>query len=207
MIAAILMSAVLSGTPAVEAPAPVTTTFSDADRKKALALLEQLHTEMNGAQPTKTPDGKTAPPEKTMADVADKVLDMSAKYITQIASMVEQVAPKVWRVMIIQQYAKAAGQVMNPLLTMLVMIVYSVVFRKMWKLPDGEKNDKFFDYEIPLTQRGARGLVTFLFPLVVGTISALVFVNHLSDAAMYIINPDYYALKDLLRLVFNPGSM
>src|SRR5687767_4312518 len=66
------------------------------------------------ASPAPGAQASPAPPQKNMADVADKVVDLGARAIAQAAGTVQKVAPEVWRIMIRQQYAKAAGLLVVP---------------------------------------------------------------------------------------------
>ena len=148
------------------------------------------------AQPAPAP----APPKKTMADVADKALDMATGFVTQISASMQKVAPEVWRIMIMQQYAKAIGDLVLPLGLVLMVIIYAFVARKKWKLAEDQNND-WKDSE-----HNWHFAVTACLPLVLGAIFAICTVVALSDSIKYLVNPEYYAVKDLLTMLLNRGQ-
>jgi uncharacterized membrane protein YdbT with pleckstrin-like domain len=150
---------------------------------------------------------KTVPPvqqeqPKTMADVANKGLDMVKGFVVALSSTLEKVAPQVWRVMVRQQYAKAISMLILPWGFLLLIIFYLVIIKKIWKTPKtkADLEDETLHIEdgpdiIP------RRWLTIYIPFLAGIIVVIVGLFSLSDALLYLINPEYYAIKDLLEMI------
>ena len=150
---------------------------------------------------------------KTVGDVLDKSLDMAQQTVVYLAGKIEQVAPQLWRVLVLQQYVKGAATLINPLGFLLVIWVYRHFLLKWWKpvTKDLDPKEPLVNPEtvdnIPLpTHKGARGLFTIVIPLCCVVIGGIWFYSSLTDAAGYFINPNYYALRDIITLVRNPGA-
>jgi hypothetical protein len=208
-LAALLL---LTASPALsaESPKPEETkaAFTEAERAQALEAIRGIAKNFQvdpgyAAKPTE------ASQQKTMADVADKALDISTRYIGQVASVLEKVAPQVWRIMIVQQYAKAIRDLSVPWGIFILILVLTIISRRMWKLEPDQVRQSFFNMhnESNLSARGARGLFTFILPSAVLLLTGIIGINAFADSAMYLINPEYYAVKDLLQMLFNHGGM
>lgn len=200
MLAAIILAVALNnGPPPPDAapPPPVEKqdTFTPDERKAALEALNTIaKTFGQQAQPA-----APQPQGKTMAEVADKALDLSAKYIGQAANIIEKAAPRVWAVMIKQQYAKAIGDLVAPVIWFFISIMISIFIRKFWKVPESVRNDS--------DERVFRNVATLVVPALICLAAAGTFASRLSDSAMYLINPEYYAIKDLVQILLRPGSI
>jgi hypothetical protein len=200
---------------AVTSPAPSpdsnadTVVFSEKDRADALAALKSIASKLETPPPAPTADGKAAP-TKSMADVADKALEMSAKYIAQIAGLMEKAAPRVWKVMIVQQYAKGIAGILAPFGCILLMVIMIFASRKAWHEPvtnkhQGDKAIPVVDYDCD--EYTARQIITLILPMILTLLFGFWFALNLVDSAMYLINPEYYAVKDLFKLLFGNGSL
>jgi hypothetical protein len=187
MITAILIAATLSSAPVQPEPSKQVT-FTEEERRQALEAL-QVISKTFGQQPA-----VQTPPQKSMADVADKALDISTKYIGQAASIIEKAAPRVWSVMVRQQYAKAFGELVGPVVLFIAFLIITVSVRKLWVLPTDSD------------EQGFRTFVTLVLPLFAFAIISGNFAYRLSDSIQYLINPEYYAIKDLVQLLLRPGS-
>lgn len=141
-------------------------------------------------------------PQKSMTDIADKALDMFGGLVANISNTLEKIAPHVWRIMVRQQYAKAIADTTVPFLLLLMAIIYPFVFRKVWKRPEP------FYYQGQQTDEATTWIVfgTAL-PLIFGIAMTIWLANAFADSAKYIFNPEYYAVKDILTMILNPGSM
>ena len=141
----------------------------------------------------------TVPPTpekpKSFADVADKGLDMVKNLVITLAETLEKVAPEIWRVMVRQQYAKAISGLVLPWGLFLVTILYTVILKKIWKDENLDSEDRAW--------RG--GLTTFL-PFVAGIVFAIWGCVNLKDSVLLLINPEYYAIRDLLIMILSPGT-
>ncbi len=130
----------------------------------------------------------------TMADVADKVVNLGARAIAQAADSVEKVAPKVWGVMVRQQYAKAIGDLTVPFVGFLITLIIFV-------------RTKAFRIRVWHEERSS-GEEFFLAVVIVVAlmITALWLAYALSNSVMYLINPEFYAFRDLLVMILNKGQ-
>ncbi|KKR48377.1 MAG: hypothetical protein UT86_C0006G0015 [Candidatus Magasanikbacteria bacterium GW2011_GWC2_40_17] len=204
-----------SGLVMAQEPQPSATVFTSEQHKEAKAALLMLGqafgvgdgTQQAPTQPATT--GQAQPEKKTMADIADRALDMTASAVTAIAGQMEKVAPEVWAVMVRQQYAKAFGSLVGPWGAFFLILIATFIARKSWKLTPEEASGRFFsdrNGDAP-TNRGWRGFFTFLLPLCFMGIFAGVGIYRLADSIMFIINPYFYAIKDLLQMLLHQGSM
>jgi len=144
---------------------------------------------------------QAAPPEekqRTAVDVADRALDMFGSAVASVASQIEQHAPLLWKVMVKQQYAKAVADVIPSLGWILVALLAHFVVRRKWQKPSDN------------TEEGLQFLwhfVTWVVPLALGIIGVSSFVVSASDSVKFVINPEYYAVRDILLMVMNPSGM
>lgn len=186
--------------------------FTPEQKSAAQAALKEVAKNMGVELPTQTPakqDG--AKPEekkeggKSMADVADKALDLTAGFVATVAGMLQKAAPEVFRVMVRQQYAVAIGQVIYPLGVILVFIIAAVVLRHFWQKP------LMKDYDLnewgPAYPPGWYVLLTLVLPGVVCIVFGVEFFSNLGDSVQRLVNPEYYAIRDLLKMLFAPGSV
>jgi hypothetical protein len=164
-------------------------------------------------QPAAPATESTPAPQKNMADVMDKAIDKVSDVVGLVAESMRKIAPEIWTIMIKQQYAKAVGDLVVPVA--LTMLIYALVVRRMKKICDNEKgkgkkkegspdedDDPGFTQNGDLTDYGT----AFLFYIAswVGfSLSALWLANRLADTSKYLINPDYYAIQDLLRMLLS----
>lgn len=168
-------------------------TFTEEDKAAAKKELTKVG-EMFGVKPTEKPvvtDGKLAT-EATMAKVADKALDMVGDAVGSIAGMVQKVAPEVWEIMVRQQYASALGMLIGPFLFLILVGLYTLITKKYWaKYPENEKSDA----------RDARMILTSIIPGILALVFMSILAYRIGDAVPMLINPKYYAVKDLLQML------
>lgn len=138
--------------------------------------------------------------QKTMADVTDKALDLVVAFASQLSQAVERVAPEVWRIMLKQQYANAVGNIFFPAGALLVLPTYMFTLHKAWKLSDeairrGWSSDSYI----------SKGWFVYIIPtiLFLGATIWLFWVG--VESVKIFMNPEYYAIRDLLRLLIRPG--
>ncbi len=131
--------------------------------------------------------------ETTMPDVADKALSLFSGAVGQVSDVIKKIAPEVWRIMIKQQYANAAMYVLVPLGLLLSSLVVLLSFRKKLEKPADEGR---YDGE----GRVFLAVMLRIIPACCGVWLAIA----LGVSAPRVINPEYYAIKDLLVLVSNP---
>lgn len=162
------------------------------DQAKSLATALGVQTE-----PPK-PQQPPQPAPTTMPQVADKALGMLGNLVAGVSQTLNKVAPEVWRVMIRQQYAKAIGNFLTPFLFFLTVVIYMLVMKGLWKCPARDDDqDEWIAWMI----------FCRWIPMVFGIIFFMVFAYDLVDSIQILINPEFYALKDLLTMVFNPSSL
>ena len=179
------------------ASSSATATMSKEDLEKIRQQLDQLSKAMDGAAGAPS----TAAPGKTVGDVADKALGMFSGAIASLSATMQKVAPEVWRIMIRQQHAKAISMISFPLLTLVVVALYSTIINKIWKRVEYDAK-----YGVP-EERVLQIVFSFITPLIVGVIFGMILVYNLSEAIPFLLNPEYYAIKDLLKMILSPGTM
>jgi hypothetical protein len=147
-------------------------------------------------KPEPKPEPKAEPAEqsKSMGDVADKALDMLGGAVGTVADTLKKIGPEVWRIMIIQQYANAARSLAGPLFALIASLIVFFAARKSLAIKEDERGYDHSDWRG--FKRFLKG-VTWFAPC----LCALIVAINLSEAAAMLINPEYYALKDLLGLL------
>lgn len=137
--------------------------------------------------------------KKTVADVADKGLDMVKQWVADAAITLNKVAPDVWRVMMKQQYAKAIADLIGPWGTFLLILVFIAVMRKKWVLT--QDKDINIDKETKVKLSTIRAWIVYVIPIAFLFLSALFGLSYLSDSIKLLINPEFYALRDLILIL------
>ncbi len=134
-----------------------------------------------------------------MADVAEKAVDMVGVAVSNAASHLEKVAPEVWRVMVKQQYAKALTDPVKPLIFLIAILICQHVLAK--KVVSGPKdNGRESDDEY-----WARIWFRYIIPMVLGIIVTIWLAAELASSIKLLVNPEYYAFRDLLQIMLNQG--
>lgn len=135
--------------------------------------------------------------EKTIAEASDRALSLLEKSVSSVAAGVEKVAPQVWRVAIRQQYAKAIAPLIAPFGWFLgLSILALVLYRKghAWF----HSKDAWNESPGPLAALLGLGALMI--------IPGGVLLDRLTDSALYLINPEWYALADLIRVLLGKGA-
>lgn len=139
---------------------------------------------------------KEEPPQKNMADIADRALSIMSGYISSAEQAFKKVAPEVWRVMIRQQYANAVAGLILPVALIFFITIFVVVVKRWWEEPK-QHDDEWW----------GRFWVTNIIPMVLYFAFGIWAANMLSNSIQMLINPEYYAFRDLLRIVLNKGGL
>ena len=117
--------------------------------------------------------------------------------------------------MVRQQYAKAIAGLVVPWGLILVLLIYMKLVKSGWVInppTDSQGNPKD---ESKITQIEkeeisfsilARLIVTKVAPIVLCLICGVWGLVRLSSSILYLVNPEYYAVRDLLQMVLAPGS-
>jgi hypothetical protein len=146
--------------------------------------------------------------EKTMADVADRALDMTENMVGQLSETFQRIAPDVWRIMYKQQYAKAFSMLIPPLVWLVVCLSVNLFGTQLWITQgrldqlekDGSKDDHLFYWAIRL----------FGFQIAPGAIAvatALFNASSAGEVVRLLVNPEYYAIRDLLQMILSGGRI
>lgn len=132
-------------------------------------------------------------------DVVDKALDKFGSATTVIYENVKKAAPQVWMIMMLQQYAKAVVGLLGPLLWLLMIFLFYRFISKHWTPAADEIWDKNWG-----TKRSGfwwRGFFTKILPIFAGFIACWVLAVQAKVSMLLFINPEYYAIRDLLILL------
>lgn len=159
------------------------------------------------AAPTAAPPA--AVPTKTTADVADRALTMVNKLIVSVSESMEKVAPEVWRVMIRQQYAKAIGDLVVPLGLFLASIGYWFAMRTPRKNVEMKETAEasFRTSNNPPVDALWYYCTAWAFPMAGMLICGTWTLVCLSDSIKLLLNPEFYAVRDLIILLLQPASL
>lgn len=136
--------------------------------------------------------------EKTVAQVMDKAIDKVSDVVGAMAQAINNIAPEVWRIMLKQQYAKAIMACVVPVGVILILLAYMGLVGKYWK---PEKKTSAYE----MTEWEARMACVRVIPIALTCVAALWFFNRLADSIALLINPEFYAIQDLLRMILNKG--
>ncbi len=212
-VAAFGLPAFAQSAPQANSAQPSTTgiidRLKDPDQRKQL---EQALDILQKAANDQAQDAKSGD-HKTVGDALDKGLDMAKETVVYLAGKIEQVAPQLWRVLVIQQYVKGATLLIQPIGFLFLVWIYRRLLLKWWRPSPSDDNpeERLIDPggadEIPWpTHKGWRGTLTIAVPLVAIIVGGIWFYTAFTNAAGYFINPNYYALKDIIQLVRNPAG-
>jgi hypothetical protein len=129
--------------------------------------------------------------EKSVADVADRALNMVEQGSKYMEDHIKKVAPELWRIMVRQQYGTALGNLMLSLGWMIAAVLAHFFLGKMWALPANKDSE----------EHGARIVIVAIIPTVVGLWAFIVLMWTLGDSVKLLFNPEYYAVRDLVRVI------
>lgn len=194
-----------STTAAQETGAAPQITAEDQDKARAeqelvrrLAdLVAQYQVGQNPTSQTSTQQAtKTA---QTWPEVADKVIILLGGSVASIAATIQKYAPEVWRVVVMQQYAMAIAGMIVPWGLLVLCLVYMRIINRWWKPADnveiGNGN---------MSEADAKMVFAKVIPLILCFFFVIWGLNKTADAVLLAMNPEYYAVKDILQMVLNP---
>lgn len=164
--------------------------------QQAKKVLEQM------VDPKQQTTGTNNSNDKTMADVLDKGIDLFAGYVTSVSDMLKTIAPDVWRVMIRQQYAKAIAGPTTPLLFLIMVFIFHKIGKKWFKL---KPEDDLFDFSDDYNT--GRAWFVGIVPGVASVVVGIWFIIMIGNSIQIIVNPEYYALKDLISMILGKQGM
>jgi len=144
----------------------------------------------------------SAPSGKTVADVLNKALDLVSGSVATIAAGMEKAAPHVWRIMIVQQYANAASGILLPWGLLALVVVYYKIIGKRWPKPTEPDHPRY-----EFGPNSAWWIFSRILPVFFGIIFGIWGVDNLSDSLKMLINPEYYAIKDLIVIILQNNPL
>lgn len=204
MIAGLLMPtfAYAQTSPATSSSVSPSQVMSPEDMAKMREQLAELSKAMGNPLPAPATSAKTESdkPVKSIGDVADKALDMMGQAVATLSNSLSKIAPHVWRIMIVQQYAKAIDDILTPVMLLVLLSVVTIVIRKNVSSPP-PSNERWDD-----SDWGAFWFRTII-PVALMCIFGIWFVADLGDSIKLLINPEYYAIKDILLMLTNPSAV
>lgn len=198
VIAALVFSTLAWSQPPAAPATNSAPTFSEQDRAAAKKELEKIGEMFGVAKQQESP--KTPDKAATIAEVADKALDMVGNAVGTIAGIVQKVAPEVWEIMVRQQYATAIGMLIGPTLFLSIVCAYTLITKRYWKKGADYDKESYYANDF-LTNKGFRGLLTTLLPGAMALVFTSVLAYKIGDAVPMLINPKYYAVRDLLQML------
>lgn len=143
-------------------------------------------------------------PQKSMADVMDKAIDKVSDVVGAMAKAISNIAPEVWRIMVRQQYAKGIAFLIVPFLLTLVLVAGFFASKARYdhviSLIGNPNNPERADSD----EAGFFWFLKIAFTVFIG-LSFVWLANRITDAALFLINPEFYAIQDLLRMILNKG--
>jgi hypothetical protein len=144
---------------------------------------------------------------KTVADVLDKGLESFSQFAVTLEGVVSKYAPEVWRIMILQQYSKAIGYPAFWGLMLLGIIIIQRIVRSffgmekgqsLWKPTEADTKNIRYSFENYNGAYWARVWTGGIIPLVFSVPVTIAFFYSLTESIMILINPEYYALRDII---------
>lgn len=196
----------LAETPAASPTPPAGLTAEDV--KTIQDAAQGLSVAFGVQTPTPAPQVSATPAQpKTVAEVADKAVDMVGRLVASAAQTLQKVAPDVWRILIKQQYAKAIGDLTLPVgLFMIALVFNGVYFKSVRKIREGcaAKQGHCGHSSDTHTWYSFCGNVL---PVILFSILGIWTFAQLASSIKYLINPEFYAIRDLLTMILNKGQV
>lgn len=132
-------------------------------------------------------------------EVADKALDMVKGAVSSVSETVQKAAPHVWKIMVKQQYIKAATTVMLPWMLFGLVFGYYFYVKKVW-VWDPKSHTNTEEAIV------GRAILVKIVPGVLWIIFGCWGSWALSESLAYILNPEYYAIRDMLLMALRPSA-
>jgi hypothetical protein len=121
---------------------------------------------------------------QTVTGVIERALDMVERFAVRAGEIMERIAPDAWRIMIRQQYVKGVQRIALSLGFLFIALICWLRTKNL-AVDDNDGGFTFLWY---------RGI-----PVLCLIIGAIAFVICLSDALCFWINPEYYAIREILE--------
>lgn len=167
--------------------------------REQLKEIGDLVSDPKAATEAKT-EAKKEEPKKNMADVADKALSLLSGYVGIVAGVMTKIAPEVWRIMVRQQYANAVATPFVPLALLGFLAIYMAVIVRWWDKTEVEKRN---DCDEKTQRLWFVNIIPFILFFIFGIWAAI----ELTSSVRMLINPEYYAFRDLVHILLNRGGL
>jgi len=193
------------------------------EQLSAFGKVLDLGEELQAKEPPLNEAKKESP--KTLADVGDRALQLAEGMVTSTAATLEKFAPEVWRIMINQQYAKAMSALVVPVGLLFTALLWFLIMRKKWRLV-WEKEEPFSAQKMHERSAGSTEKTTKTVTCRIGSEAKSLrmwIVNILPGVAMVgfgiwaavaaksvimlLVNPEFYAIRDLVLLLLGKGQL
>lgn len=114
-----------------------------------------------------------------------------------------------WEILIRQQYIKGITELFESTFAFSLLGIYVFFIKKIipgndplsyeaWsKLNKNDYRSDYNDYKILFT------VLRIVIPMIVSVIGMIVFSCHIGDAVGYLLNPEYFAAKDVLGIIYS----
>ena len=112
------------------------------------------------------------------------------EWVNQIASLFGELAPEVWRILVTQAYVEGAQSVVLAIASLVIMWRVGKGVRWAWLEEDGSGD----------------GIGMMMILGIVWLVGGVIATVAISKSLGYFINPEYYALMDILRPVMGGGQ-
>lgn len=176
--------------------------FSAEQLADAQAAYESLHRLFGSILPN-NPEGQNGT-RKSSAEVADKALDMLHDGATktlealghgaaQIAATTEKAAPVIWKIMVKQQVANGLANVIGPLIAWLAAYFFHGIIVAAFGTAFGSSSDS--------TVVGWKIFLGYVAPIAVGIAGTIWFIAALMRSLQQLVNPQYFAARDLINMI------
>lgn len=156
------------------------------------------------SDPKAAVEAKKEEPKKNMAEVADKALSLLSGYVGIVAGVMTRVAPEVWRIMVRQQYANAIAGPFVPLALIVFLAIYMAVIVRWWDKTEMEKRIKDGGDS---DEKGLRIWFVNVIPFILFFFFGIWAAIDLTGSVQMLINPEYYAFRDLVHILLNKGGL
>jgi hypothetical protein len=134
-------------------------------------------------------------------EVTDKVFSM----IEQLAGVFGSTSSEIWKIYVIQSYRLAAGEFLAVLFCLFMIVVYfkirKFLITNLKSEYDTELEEYPRDYDKMKTNKeySSNVLGTNIIFAIFVLITTICFVVQLNDMIGYLINPEYYAIENVVK--------
>lgn len=151
-------------------------------------LIELIRATRKDTNQNTDPNAPTSKAKLSWQELTDKYLDKMFETGSRLLARAEEVftknAPKLWGVLIKQQIISAITDIVVPLIFVLLLIIWGVVWR-------------FHEFD---DENWKAGMVWWG-PAIVAIVVLLYWLYHLGDAIKMLYNPEYHAISQIVEYI------